>query len=70
MLAAMFNGTNPEIYYKQKYEKENINTNFVPVKTSNSINANFTHSFKDVKVKGSDLYLSIGKIKRKELIRG
>jgi len=70
MLAAMFNGTNPEIYYKQKYEKENTNTNFVPVKTSNSINANFTHSFKDVKVKGSDLYISIDKIKRKEMIRG
>lgn len=70
MLAAMFNGTNPEIYYKQKYEKENTNTNFVPVKTSNSINANFTHSFKDIKVRGSDLYLSVDKIKRKELIRG
>jgi hypothetical protein len=70
MLAAMFNGTNPEIYYKQKFEKENTNTNFVPVKTSNSINANFTHSFKDVKVKGSDLYISIDKIKRKEMIRG
>ncbi len=70
MLAAMFNGINPETYYKQKYEKENVNTNFVPIKTSNSINANFTHSFKDVKLKGSDIYLSIDKIKRKEMIRG